>query len=118
MSWYPQGHWAVFLILTGVFGGGAAFMAGRGLAIKWRPLWQLFIYMLLLGAGVRFLHYALFGEPLVRPLATALWSYAVDAAVLLAAAFLGFRLTRVRQMTTQYHWLYEKAGPLSWRRRG
>ncbi len=112
MGIYPQSHWAVFLILTCVFGGGAAFMAGRGLALKWRPLWQLVIYMLILGAATRFLHYALFQERLLWP-----WAYVVDTAALMAAAFLGFRLTRVKQMTSQYHWLYEKAGPFAWRKR-
>jgi hypothetical protein len=29
----------------------------------------------------------------------------------------GYRHTRTTQMTTQYRWLYERAGPLSWRAR-
>ncbi|HHN73121.1 MAG TPA: hypothetical protein ENK13_03430, partial [Thermopetrobacter sp.] len=98
----------VFIGLTVAIGGAAAWLAGRALAMKWRPLWQLVIYMLLLAAAVRFLHFALFQEPLLSPR-----SYIADAVVLLAAAMLGFRLTRVRQMTTQYYWLYEKAGPLA-----
>ncbi len=103
---------AVFIGLTVVIGGGAAWMAGRGLALKWRPLWQLVVYMLLLAAAVRFLHYALFGEVLLS-----LRSYLADAAMLLAAGWLGHRMTRVRQMTRQYYWLYEPAGPLAWRRK-
>jgi hypothetical protein len=103
---------AVFIGLTVIIGGGAAWLAGRALALKWRPLWQLFLYMLLLAAAVRFLHYALFDEPLLS-----LRSYLADAAVLILAALLGFRITRVRQMTTQYYWLYERAGPFFWRER-
>lgn len=113
MTWYTQSTPAVFFILTVVIGGGAAFLAGRGLAIKWRPLWQLVMYMLILGVGVRFLHFALFQEGFMTPS----WYYLVDTTVLMIAALLGYRLTRVKQMTTQYHWLYERSGPLSWRKR-
>ena len=102
----------VFLVLTVVLGGGAAWMAGRGLALKWRPVWQLVIYMALLAAAVRFLHYALFGEVLLS-----LQHYLVAYAVILGMALLGFRMTRVRQMVTQYYWLYERAGPFAWRRK-
>jgi hypothetical protein len=100
----------VFFILTVIIGGGAAYLAGRALAAKWRPLWQPLFYMLLLGLGVRFLQYALFGGNLLS-----VHYYLTDTAVLLAAALLGYRLTRVRQMVTQYSWLYERAGPFAWR---
>jgi len=100
----------VFLILTVLIGGGAAWLSGRALALKWRPFWQVIVYMALLAAAVRFLHYALFGEVLLS-----LQYYLVAYAVLLAAAALGYRLTRVRQMVTQYYWLYERAGLFGWR---
>ena len=100
----------VFIILTVVLGGGAAYLSGRALALKWRPVWQLFIYMALLAGAVRFLHYALFGEVLLS-----LQYYLVAYAVLLGMALLGYRLTRVKQMVTQYYWLYERAGPFHWR---
>jgi len=32
----------VFLVLTCVLGGGAAFLAGRGLARGWKPFWRVF----------------------------------------------------------------------------
>jgi uncharacterized protein DUF6867 len=98
--------------LTVVFGGGAAFLAGRTLAQKWRPVWQAVMYMLLLGLAVRFFHYALFDETLRSP-----YYLAVDSLVLIAIALLGYRLKRVSQMTTQYGWIYEKTGPLTWRER-
>ena len=100
----------VFIILTVVLGGGAAYLSGRALALKWRPVWQLFIYMALLAGAVRFLHYALFDEVLLS-----VRYYLVAYAVLLGMALLGYRLTRVRQMVTQYYWLYERAGPFHWR---
>ena len=31
--------------------------------------------------------------------------------------YLDITFHRARQMTTQYHWLYERAGPLTWRER-
>ncbi len=111
-SLFTESSPSVFIGLTVIIGGGAAFLAGRALALKWRPVWQLVIYMLLLAAAVRFLHFALFEETLLS-----LRSYISDAAVLIAAAFIGFRLTRVKQMTTKYYWLYEKAGPFAWRER-
>ena len=55
-------------MVTGIIGGGAALMAGRALASTWRPYWYVLAYMVLLGAGVRFLHFALFaGDILLAP---------------------------------------------------
>jgi hypothetical protein len=101
-----------FLILTVVLGGGAAWMAGRAIASTWRPAWQIVPYMALLGLAIRFLHYALFGGTLLS-----IHYYLVDTAVLLIAAFVGFRLMRTTQMVTQYRWLYERTGPFTWRER-
>ncbi|MEJ2374392.1 MAG: hypothetical protein P8Y53_00195 [Pseudolabrys sp.] len=100
------------VMVTGVIGGGAAALAGRALAATWRPYWYVIAYMLLLGAGVRFLHFALFsGDMLSLP------SYVADAAYVIAAASIAFRMTRARQMARQYPWLYEQTGPFSWRER-
>jgi len=107
-----EGSLGVFLLVTVVLGGGAALMAGRAMAFKWRPFWQALFYMLPLSAAVRFIHFALFGETLV----TAHY-YVVDLIVLVLSVSLGFRLMRVSQMTTQYRWLYERQGPFFWRRR-
>jgi hypothetical protein len=41
----------------------------------------------------------------------------VDTLVLIAGAFLGYRLTRARQMVNQYPWLYQSAGPFNWKQR-
>lgn len=107
-----ENSFGVFLLLTVVLGGGAAWLTGRALAFKWRSYWQAVFFMLPLACAVRFFHYALFGETLLT-----LHYYLVDAAVLLISVSLGFRIMRATQMTSQYGWLYERRGPLSWRRR-
>ncbi len=60
MSWLSDDGLGVFLVLTVIIGGGAAFLAGRGLARSWKPFWRVFLYMALLAAAIRFFHYALF----------------------------------------------------------
>ena len=112
MSLLAEKSLLVFLILTVVIGGGAAWLAGRALALKWRPFWQVVVYSSILACGVRFFHFALFEETLLS-----LHYYLVAAAVLILSAGLSFRMTRARQMTTQYRWLYERTSPLTWRDR-
>jgi hypothetical protein len=101
----------VFLLLTLVLGGSAAFASGRAIAQTWRPFWHIPLYMLALAAGVRFCHFALFEEPLLSPS-----GYLLDYATVCAAAALGFRLLRTRQMAGQYGWIFRRIGPLQWRR--
>ena len=95
----PNGDW-VFLLVTVIMGGLAAYATGSAIAATWRPRWQLVVYGFMIAAAVRFIHYALFHEPFIAPR-----SYVVDLVVLIAAALLGFRLTRHRQMREQYDWL-------------
>ena len=110
--WLTDDGLRVFIVLTLMIGGGAAFLAGRGLARAWRPLWRLFFYMALLAAAVRFFDYALFEGTLLSP-----YYYLITYAVLVAAGLLGFRSMRTTQMVTQYHWLYKRTTPLSWKER-
>ena len=98
------------LLVTGAIGGAAAWLTGRAIAHTWRPFWHLLIYIALLGAAVRFVHFALFEADLLTPI-----SYIVDTLFLLAVASLSFRIARTSQMVTQYPWLYERVGPLRWR---
>jgi hypothetical protein len=106
------GGWA-FLLLTIMIGGAAGFISGRAIAHTWRPFWHVPFYMLGIAAGVRFFHYALFEEVLLSAR-----NFAVDFAVALVAASLGYRLVRAGQMARQYGWLFRRAGPLGWRRVG
>jgi hypothetical protein len=109
---YAQETLLQIVLITGVIGGGAAFLAGRAIALTWRPFWQLVLYMLPLGAAVRFVHFALFESTLLSPL-----SYAADTTYLLLLGALAWRMTRASQMATQYYWLYARTGPLTWRAR-
>lgn len=112
MTWLSDDGPAVFLVLTVILGGAAAFLAGRGLARSWKPFWRVFFYMALLAFAVRFFHYALFDGHLLS-----LYYYLVTYAVLLIAGCIGYRAMRTTQMVTQYRWLYERTSPLSWRER-
>ena len=102
--------WPVFVGVTVVLFGGAAFLMGQALAENWRPYGQALFYCLLLGLGDRFVTYALFQGQLSS------WSgYAVDTLVLMAIASLAYRLTQARKMVSQYPWLYDRAGLFGWR---
>ena len=89
-----------FLLVTVVLGGGAALQAGRAIAQTWRPWWQGVAYMFILGAAVRFIHFALFDGTLLS-----LPAYGLDTAVAIGCAALGFRTMRTRQMARQYGFL-------------
>jgi hypothetical protein len=106
---FEEGSFGVFLLVTIALGGGAAYMSGRAIAGTWRPWWHVPLYMLILASAARFLHFALFGGTLLSP-----HYYAVDLVFCLLFGFLGFRITRAGQMSTQYRWLYRRAGPLKW----
>ncbi len=67
-------------------------------------------YMLLLGVGVRFIHFAPFGGTMVT-----LHYYIIDTIVLIIIGTLGYKYARTNQMVRQYHWLYEKVSPFNWK---
>jgi small-conductance mechanosensitive channel len=99
----------VFLVLC----TAAAWMTGRSIASDWKPLWSLALGVLALGFATRFLHHALYQAQFVS-----LSRFILDTLLLAVVAYIGYRYTRTNQMTRQYHWLYEKASPLSWRAKG
>lgn len=100
------------LFVTGLLGGGAAWLAGRAIARTWRPIWHVVGYMAILGAAVRFVHFALFDAELLS-----LAGYAIDATYVIALACLSWRVTRTTQMVNQYPWLYERVSLVTWRDR-
>lgn len=108
---YEEDSLWTFILVTLILGGGAAWLSGRAIAQTWRPIWQVFVYSLILGCAVRFIHFSLFGGTLLSP-----HYYLVDTVLLMIFGFLGFRAARVAQMLTQYRWINEPAGALRWRR--
>lgn len=98
-----------FLVLTVIIGGGTAWMAGRALALGWRPIWQVVAYSLLLGAAVRFFHFALLEGTLLS-----LKHYVIDTGVVIFFGLLSYRFARTTQMVSQYPWIYKRTSPLSW----
>ncbi len=114
--------WA-FVMVTVLFGGGAAFLTGRAMARGWRSFWLALYYMLILGMAIRFLHHGLFANATLESWRDAqgdlfsLHYYITDTLILIIAAGIGYRLERVRQMTKQYRWLYERTGPFTWAER-
>jgi hypothetical protein len=109
---YEEDSLGVFLLVTVVLGGGAAALAGRAVALTWRPWWQVVVYMLMLGAAARFIHFALFQGTLLS-----IHYYAVDTLFCMAFGFAGFQSARTRRMVAQYPWINEPDGPLRWRRK-
>jgi hypothetical protein len=114
----------VFVGITVILSGIAAFLMGNAIAETWRPWWHNVVYGALLAFATQFMKFALFDgifivESLVSsegaPLGQALLSYVIDAAVLVAIALFAYRLTLSRKMVRQYPWLYERTGPFGWR---
>ncbi len=110
---YEEGSIWIFLFVTILLGGGGAWMTGRSVALGWNSLILLTVYLLLLGVGVRFIHHALYDGTMFS-----LQYYVVDTVILFVVGGIAYRFTRAGQMATQYGWLYERTGPLSWRPRG
>lgn len=100
----------VFIGLTVILFGGAAFMTGQAVGATWRPAWQVVPYAVLLAAADRFLSTALFGGRLFS-----LPAFLIATLVLVAIAFAAWRVTFVRKMVSQYPWLYRRTGLFSYR---
>lgn len=112
LGYAPDGNAGIlpFILLTLLIGSGAAWRTGQAVAGAWGPVWPVTAYAALLAVAVRFLHFALFGGPLLS-----FPSYIIDFAVLTIVALLGHRARRARHMTEQYDWMFERSGPLTWR---
>ena len=112
------------LALTFFLFGGAAALMGNAIAETWRPWWQNLTYGALLAVGDEFLGFALFKGPFfidslvssnAQPLGQALLEYLFDFVIISAFALFSYRLTKTRKMVSQYPWLYERSGLLTWR---
>ncbi len=101
---------SVFIGLTVIGMGFAAFMIGQAVAATWKPAGHAVAYALLLGLGDRFLTFALFQGKLLSPT-----GYLIDTAVLVTIALVAFRVNRARRMVSQYPWLYRRDGLFGWR---
>jgi len=102
----------ILIILTGMFGGSAAWMSGRAVADTWRPAWMAAASGLGLALVTRFLTYGLFDGALLSPV-----GYLRDAALLAALGLVAWRLRLAAKMVGQYPWLYQSSGPFSWKER-
>lgn len=103
----------VFICMTVLLFGFAAFMTGQALANGWQPVWKAVPYGILMAVGNRFLVFALFDGELLS------FSGLVIASVVLIFLTGAFhRLIQARKMVSQYPWLYESAGLFGWRERG
>jgi hypothetical protein len=110
---------AIWLAVTALLGGAAAVASGRALARAWRPFGKAVAYCALLAGASNFLCYALFqvsalpawriAENLasgqIADAALMLSVFALTFASLLVFAFIGWRVTRSRQMREQYPFL-------------
>ena len=112
MSLYADESIGAVIMVT-VLGAGAAWLAGRAIAHTWRPAPQVIGAALLIAAGARFVHFALFGGEL-----TSVASYGCDLLIFILFGLTAWRATRAAQMVRQYPWLYAPAGPLRWRELG
>ncbi len=104
---------SVFVGLTVVIIGFAAYMTGQALANTWRPAWQVSVYGALLGVADRFLTFALFEGELLS-----LTGFLIDTAALMAISHFAYQLSKARKMVNQYPWLYEPTGLFGWRKKG
>ena len=74
---YEEPSFGLFVLITCIIGGWAAWMTGRACAQTWRPYGIFLLYLLPLTAMVRFIHYAMFEGTLLS-----LHYYLVDLVVL------------------------------------
>lgn len=103
----------VFIGITLILMGFAAFMTGQALAATWRSMRHAVFYAFLLGLADRFLTWGLFEGELLS-----VSGYLIDSLVLAAIALAAYRMTQARRMVSQYPWIYERTGLFSWREKG
>jgi len=102
----------LFVLVTILMFGGAAWQTGQALAQTWRPFWHMIVYGLMLAAADRLMLVLLFGGQLFAAL-----PFLVAAIVVIGLGSFAYRLTQARKMVGQYPWVYERSGLLGWRER-
>jgi hypothetical protein len=102
----------VFIGVTGILLGFTAALTGQAIADTWRPRWQVVVSAFGLALVARFLDFSLFGGPLLSlPAFLLAWVW------LAGVGALAWQVTLAHNMVRQYPWLYEAAGPFTWRPR-
>jgi uncharacterized membrane protein len=96
----------VFLGLTVGLIGGAAMLAGRAVALNWKPAWHVVLAAVGLTLADRFLLFALFQGQLLSA-----WGFLVHFAVILVIGLVSWRIARTGKMVGQYPWRYERTSP-------
>jgi uncharacterized membrane protein SirB2 len=110
---YEESSIWTFALVTIAIGGWTAWRTGKSVADGWGEIFpHVVVYTLLLGIAIRFIHHALYDGTMFS-----LRYYIVDTIILMIFSIIGFRATRASQMVTKYYWLYEKSGPLSWKKK-
>lgn len=99
----------VFVILALVF-GLCSWLAGQAAARGWRAMRVALGYAVLIALADRFLLFALRDASLLDPT-----GLIIALVMFLVIAALAYRWNQVDMMVSQYPWLYERAGLLSWR---
>ncbi len=99
----------VFVILALVF-GLCSWLAGQAAARGWRSIRVALGYAVLIALADRFLLFALRDASLLDPT-----GLVIALVMFPAIAALAYRWNQVDMMVSQYPWLYERAGLLSWR---
>ena len=99
----------VFVILALVF-GLCSWLAGQAAARGWRSMPVALGYAVLIALADRFLLFALRDASLLDPT-----GLVIALVMFPAIAALAYRWNQVDMMVSQYPWLYERAGLLSWR---
>ena len=100
----------VFIGITVVLFGGAAWMAGRAIALSWKSRWLVLPYGLLLGVGARFITFSLFEGRLLS-----ISGYIISTLVVVLLMLMAHRVYQVRQMVRQYPWMVESSWWFAWR---
>ena len=101
--------WEIFGATITVF-CAAGWMMGRALAQTWKSFYYSIVYGFFLALASRFFDFSLFnGQPLTVS------GLVVDWLMIIFVALVGYRLTMVQKMSSQYPWLYERTGLFTFR---